>query len=152
MTGQFRAVIVLSLATLAVSRAASVPGRARAESQPSARCFRLKFLHDSATALLPDRLQWSAADSIARVAWDTTSADARELSRQTRGNARWNRFGRDSIVIRVGFTLVDWAESIRFRMERDSIRGVLVESGRSATTMRPFVGVPDACPVRDHAS
>ena len=153
MTNQIGFSVLLILASVAAPLAAqSAPTDRRAASHPSARCFRLDFTRDSSTALLPDRLQWTASDSIARLAWDTTSADARELSRQTRGRARWRRIGKDSVVVVIAFDLVDWAADMHFTLERDSVRGV-IDAGRSGSNVtRPFVGAPVACPVHDHAS
>jgi hypothetical protein len=153
MTGQIVGTAILALAAFSASAVAqSSPRGVTPTGDGTPRCLRLAFLHDSATAVFPDRLQWSATDSIARFGWDTSWADAREMRRQIGGHGRWYRFGRDSIVIRLGFTLTESSWALRFKIEPESIRGVLVESGSRGTMLRPFVAAPQACPVRDHAS
>ena len=110
-------------------------------------CFHLEYTRDTAVTWFPDGFQWQASDPVAHIWWENPTPDARELQRQTHGNAKWRRMSTDSVSLVVWDTFVS-SMDIHFVPRADSIRGRLNwygEAGGPRVSL-PFVAVKAACP------
>jgi hypothetical protein len=136
---------------------------AQATTLPSLPCFQVRYIRDSTEqtkarqavlpeVMLPEGIQFSPSVLVARVWWDSTTEDGREMQKQVGRELQWRRLSRDSVVIVVVRSLGERLD-VRMTVGADSLRGIMwLWADGPGLSIHPFVAHRAECPARYRVS